>query len=117
MLFENAMMKFLFNIDYEVAFSDAPNDERYCNDYIVQWGQRNRIGEPGVKERAQRIVAEILPGLDTDMFFQDLTLPEDMLTGVDWCFIESQNSLGSRAKPGFKAPQAMPMEDLSHPHR
>lgn len=86
MLFEEVMMKYHFNVDREVAFSDAPPATgATCANYVVRWGVRNRIGEPLVKLRAQVIVQKILGINDSTAYFATLPAPRSMLIGVDWC--------------------------------
>lgn len=85
MLFEEVMMKHHFDIDRDVAFTDVPNDPRYCDDYIIGWGVRNRVGDTDVKARAQFVIGEMLPSLELSQFFQDLPAPQFMTPGSNWC--------------------------------
>jgi hypothetical protein len=86
MLFEEVMMKYHFNVDREVAFTDAPPATGgSCANYVVRWGQINRIGNPLVKSRAQVIVQKILGINDSTVYFAALPAPRSMLIGVDWC--------------------------------
>ena len=63
----------------------APADPDDCDDYIVGWGNRNRIGDEEVLARAEFVVSEILPGLpDADVFFDELPFPTPMRKDVDW---------------------------------
>ena len=122
MLFENTMMKYLYDIDYELAFTDAPEDERYCNYYIIRWGQRSRIGDSEVKERAQYIVGEILPELQTELFFQNLEPPAQLPVDGDWCAIQpagfsSGSSPQKTSRSTNQAPQPIPQDDLLRPYR
>lgn len=85
-LFEEVMMKYHYNADREEAFSDQPvNVSPKCADYIIRWGQRNRIASPSVKARAQLIVGRILGKNDISIYFNNLPAPRDMIAGVDWC--------------------------------
>jgi hypothetical protein len=85
MLFSEAMMKYYFDIDRDIAYTPNPTDGTGCSAYIVEWGNRNRIGDPEVKVRAQFVVSALLPEGDFDLFFQDLALPTPMQEGLDWC--------------------------------
>lgn len=86
MLFEEVMMKYHYNVDREIAFTDAPPATgATCANYVVRWGVRNRIGDPLVKSRAQLIVQKLLGATDTTAYFASLPAPRSMLTGVDWC--------------------------------
>ena len=87
MLFEEAMMKFHYGIDRDVAFAPRPGPEveTSCSSYIVKWGRRNRIGHNDVKFRAQLVTDRLLPGRDLSLFFQDLPNPTEMRIDGDWC--------------------------------
>lgn len=98
MLFETAMMKYLYDADYELAFTDVPEDPQYCQFYIIGWGVHNRVGDSNVKARAQFVVSELLPSLNTDMFFQELEPPQDI--SGDWCLTPA-SAFGSQ-KPTLK---------------
>lgn len=84
MLFEEAMMKYLFNIDRDIAYVQRPVSGAWC-DVVVDWGQRGRLGDYTVKQRAQWVVEAIYPGQDFSLFFQDLPLPVVMRKGESWC--------------------------------
>lgn len=112
MLFEEVMMKYHFNADREVAFSDAPlNDGTYCDDYVVRWGQLNRIGDPYVKARAEIVVSQILGRSDTFSYFSILPAPRYMVSGADWCTIAT--SSGVMQKPQRRE---INKDDLLPPH-
>jgi hypothetical protein len=102
MLFEEVMMKYHYNVDREMAFTDAPlNDGSFCDDYVVRWGQRNRIGDPLVKARAQKVVGQLLGRTDTFVYFAILPTPRFMVNGSDWCSIEVTNN-GILRKPQLR---------------
>jgi hypothetical protein len=84
MLFEEAMMKYLFNIDRDIAYVQRPVSGAWC-DVVVDWGQRGRLGDDAVKQRAQWVVEAIYPGQDFSLFFQDLPLPIAMREDESWC--------------------------------
>jgi hypothetical protein len=108
MLFEEVMMKYHFNVDREVAFTDAPPATgASCANYVVRWGVINRIGQPLVKSRAQVIVQKILGINDSTIYFATLPAPRSMLIGVDWC--SNLNNMNSR--DGVM--QKMSLEQLS----
>jgi hypothetical protein len=122
MLFEEAMMKYFFDIDRDIAFTQVPADPAKCSDYIVEWGNRNRVGEEDVIARAEFVVTEMLPGLlDSSLFFDELPFPTPMQTGLDWC---SNLELGVQAL-SVRAFRADPVElwnervrmDVGQPHR
>ncbi len=84
MLFEEAMMKYFFNIDRDIAYTSAPEGDN-CSEYLVKWGVRNRIGDSDVKPRALFVVEEIFPSVELSMFFQDLSYPNTMTIDESWC--------------------------------
>ncbi len=113
MLFEIAMMKYLFDIDHEVAFTDAPEDEAFCQEYIIRWGQHGRIGDNDVRARAQFVVSELMPSLETSLFFQELPLPQSLPVDVDLCSILTAPSSGN----GINKPSlAIPTEEFGIPY-
>ena len=117
MLFEEVMMKRHFNIDREMAFTDAPPATgATCANYVVRWGVRNRIGNPVVKSRAQLIVNKVLGVTDTSVYFAALPAPRVMTNGVDWC----KNLSGIFANLDGVAQkisdQPVPVRDLLPPH-
>lgn len=113
MLFEIAMMKYYFNIDYEMVFTDAPEDESFCQYYNIRWGQRGRIGDNDVKARAQFVVSELMPALQTELFFQEMPLPEAMITDVNLCTIFARPSGGTGIN---KTAVGIPVEDFGIPY-
>lgn len=116
MLFETALMKQFFDFDFDVSFVDAPANASVCDDYIVRWGAFNRVGDSNVKSRAQYIINEILPNLDTSLFFQDLAPPTDMPTGEGWCQTLSNKGGGTQngglQKTGPRPLPEIPLEQL-----
>jgi hypothetical protein len=86
MLFEETMMKYYFDIDRDIAFVDRPEaSEPGCDDYLVQWGVRNRLGEPTVRSRAQLVVDNLLPDADLSAFFSGFPEPTPMANNLGWC--------------------------------
>lgn len=84
MLFEEAMMKYFFDIDRDVGYTVAPEGET-CESYVVKWGVRNRLGDSNVKPRALYVSEEIFPQLEFSLFFQEFPLPTNMRIDQDWC--------------------------------
>jgi hypothetical protein len=86
MLFEEVMMKYHFNVDREIAFTDAPfSANAGCEAYVVRWGQRNRIGNPTVMARAEIVVQQLLDLSDTRAYFANVPQPRNLTNGIDWC--------------------------------
>jgi hypothetical protein len=117
MLFEEVMMKRHFNIDRELAFTDAPPATgATCANYVVRWGVRNRIGNPVVKSRAQLIVNKILGVTDTSSYFAALPAPRSMMNSVDWCQNLSGASVNLNGVSQKTSDQPVPVRDLLPPH-
>lgn len=117
MAFEEAMMKYHFDIDRDMAFTTAPpENSNNCDHFIVEWGTRNRIGDSDVKARAQWIAGEILPDANLSQFFQDLPVPRALINGISWC--DAINLTGGSSKGLFKSShQSIPSEDRLRPYR
>jgi hypothetical protein len=111
MLFEEVMMKYHYNVDREVAFTDAPPvTGASCASYVVRWGVRNRVGDPLVKARAQLIVQKLLGVNNTTTYFASLPGPKSMVTGVDWC--SSLTALGRDGGMQKMSLEPMPERNL-----
>jgi hypothetical protein len=86
MLFSESMMKYLFDIDRDVAYADRPASADYsCDELIVAWGMRGRIGGNEIKPRAQFVLERVYLAYDFSLFFQDLALPKMMRVDESWC--------------------------------
>jgi len=87
--FETLMMKRLFDVDVAFAFVDQPTDpdNATCDDYIVGWGVRNRLGDPTVAARARIAYEAIYPSdPELDAFIAAQMNTEAAMTpGIDWC--------------------------------
>lgn len=86
MLFEEAMMYIHFGVERELAFIEAP-EQKYpdCGEAYMAWGQRNRIGDPWVKERLKYVLQQILPDRDYGQRIDDIPEPTQLVAGTDWC--------------------------------
>lgn len=117
MLFEEVMMKRHFNIDRELAFTDAPPATgATCANYVVRWGVRNRIGDPMVQARAQIIVSKILGITDASSYFAGLPVPREMMKSVDWCQNLSSASASLNGVSQKMSDRPVPERDLLPPH-
>ncbi len=94
MLFEVAMMKYFWNIDYQVAFVTPTGAETYCDEYLIGWSATNWIADSDVKARAMLVTNELMPDIDLSQFYQDLPAPSYANNG-DWCL--SQPLTGNAA--------------------
>ncbi len=99
MLFEEVMMKYYYDVDRELAFTDAPTgDDSFCSSYIIRWGVRNRVGLPMVASRATYALQALLDLNDVDPYIQ--SVPDAMLMDnmEDWCSIQDLGVSGTSAK-------------------
>ena len=117
MLFEEVMMKYHYNIDRELAFTDAPPaTNATCANLVVRWGVRNRIGNPLVKSRAQLIVNKVLGVADASVYFAALPAPRSMTNGIDWCKNLSGTFSNLDGASQKTSDQPVPVRDLLPPH-
>lgn len=86
-LFEATMMKYHYDIDMDIAFTDQPERaDSPCSEYLVGWGIRNRLADPLVKTRALAVVSQILRDVDWQTFFQEkVGEPQRLINNKDWC--------------------------------
>lgn len=98
MMFEEAMMKYHYDIDRDIAFTNLPvNDSPSCNDYIITWGTRNRVAAPQVVDRAAYVINRIIPdnaaaAID---YFYDLGNSTDLTPGQGWCDSKADPDISS----------------------
>ncbi len=86
MLLEEVMMKYHFGIDRDIAYIDRPSTaSNFCVDYPVRWGQRGRIGDPGVKARTRYMLQVMLNQSDVSEYIDSLEEPTQMVNGNNWC--------------------------------
>ena len=85
MLFEETMMVTRYSVQRDIAVTNQPTGSVvYANDYIVNWGERGRIGETNIKPRANYVVQQVLPELDSNAIINALPTPIPMISGQDW---------------------------------
>ncbi len=122
LLFEETIMKYHFGVELDVAFSyNLRGDQLRCDDYLVAWGQRNRIATAWVKPRAQWVAAQLLPSIDWGTFFSlDVGSTIQMGNG-GWCENLVQGTASTASTRMRRALDAdgevlMPQQDLRPPH-
>lgn len=79
-IFERFMMAHRLGVDADVAVISTENNPNF----LVQWGQRNRINETQVKARTQFVVNSIYPSLNVEAALNNLPAPQNMVRGVSW---------------------------------
>lgn len=86
MLFEAFMMYKKYGAVSDAAFVTIPTSDDYsCDDYIVKWGQRNRLADSNVKQRAILAGSRILDRDITSDLSSISSAPIDMETDIGWC--------------------------------
>lgn len=86
MLFEAFMMYKKYGAVSDTAFTTIPTTEGYgCDDYVIKWGQRNRLADLNVKQRAILISSRILARDVTPDFSFIAFAPIDMEADTGWC--------------------------------
>ncbi|WP_293632922.1 hypothetical protein [Shewanella sp. CG12_big_fil_rev_8_21_14_0_65_47_15] len=83
MLFEEAMMSYRYHILRDVAVTNKPA-VLTADTVIVDWGQRGRIGESSLENRAALVIDEMLPELDGISLIASLPDPIAMIQGQSW---------------------------------
>jgi hypothetical protein len=85
MLFEELMMQSRFNVIRDVAITNQPSGNNIsASDYIVTWGQRGRIGDNKLTERALFSASRVLPEFDSQTAISELPQPIPMIVGDNW---------------------------------
>jgi hypothetical protein len=86
MVFEEAMMLYSYGVDRDVAVTNLPQTSNACADYVVAWGQRNRVSDSSIKPRALFAVEALLPEVVSDVEgVLNSYSPLQMRVGEDFC--------------------------------
>ena len=87
MLFEEAMMRYHFDLDRDVGYVSVPRgvDDPQCNDYLLAWGMRNRGARQDIKMRMQLVVESLAPKPQWPAFFASLAEPILLEPNQGWC--------------------------------
>lgn len=78
MLTEAAMMVHHWDLEIDAAFTNTLADGETAGDRIVQWGQRNRLGDARVRERTVAALERLLPGQAATVAESLQALPEPL---------------------------------------
>ncbi len=123
-LFEAIVMKHFYDIEMDTSFITYPNvsdDPLTHNDYLVDWGSRNRIANPVVQPRAERTARLLLPEYDWANFFNTGIGTETALkAGVSWTdnldplSNDSTKTIFNKTHPKITHPSEL-MHELRHP--
>lgn len=109
MLFEESMMKYHFDVDRDIAMLPVPSLPESCDDYVVEWGYRNRVGAALVLPRAEYVTGLLLPSRDYSGFFAAFPPPAQMAYGYSWC----QNLDLGASLPYLPGPLSAAPQDFS----
>ena len=118
-LFDASMMKVLYDIDVHVGFTSQPAGPEYsCDELVVGWGERNRLGDPSVAPRAGLAVASVYGELVTvERFVAALRgTDEPMVPGASWCEnLEAGSAVAVRSRtPAGGSPWREPSDEERH---
>lgn len=81
MLFEETMMALNFAVERDVAVAPVPADGE---PHVVDWGQRRRVSDPAVIERAKLVAQRLVPELEVAAFLDTYGPPIALTQGVTW---------------------------------
>ena len=81
MLFEETMMAMNFGVERDVAVAPVPAQG---DPHVVEWGQRRRVSDPMVIERARLVAQRLLPELEVGAFLDSYGPPIALASGVTW---------------------------------
>jgi len=85
MLFDGFMMNARYGIERDVAITNRPGENATSSDYIVNWGQRGRIGDQDIKPRVAFVVERVLPEFtQLQSTLDNLPSPIQMTSGRSW---------------------------------
>ncbi len=87
MLAEAALMNYHYGADLVAAFVNRVPDPDLaaCNDYVVGWGQRNRLDRAEVAARVELVLQTTLGVLDASPYTSRSAPIRDLQTGVGLC--------------------------------
>ena len=83
MLFEEAMMSYRYQILRDVAVTNKPA-VLTADTLLIDWGQRGRIADDSLENRAALVIDEILPELNGISLIESLPEPVAMTQGQSW---------------------------------
>lgn len=117
-LVENVVMSYRYDAVSNIGFTQKPADENnyYCDDLLVSWGQRNRLADPIVNGRARQatdLVLSLTPSM-IDYLDNSLGNTEAMQASIDWCNNQQPSTAVSadaqvRSRSAAFGPEAGPM--------
>lgn len=91
MAFDSVMLKYSFDADGDVLIFpnfDLSSDDITCEQLVIKWGQRGRIGDPNVMARSQLVIAAMLPELDLTDFYAAQQEPIQIAPDTSFCTLD-----------------------------
>jgi len=86
MLVEEVLTHYYFGADRVVAFLDDPGTPSPgCNEFILRWGERNRVSLAAVRSRAAQVLADILGVSNAQSYFVGLPSMSMLSPGKGLC--------------------------------
>lgn len=120
-LFEAAMLKREYDVDVYVGVTNQPSDfENFtCEELLVAWGVRKRLGDPAVGQRAKSVLERIYgPSAEFDAFFAAQSGTQSLMTdGVDWCTNRSTDKPSVMARSGSRTVEGLGHQPMSSAER
>jgi len=114
-LFSETMLKYHYNVDSDVGFTNR-RDSDSCTDYILGWGEYNRIASPLVKPRAEFVANEILPTVNWSEFFaSSVGESRPMSIGDNTCNLWDSNQTNKRVNRYVNHSGNSIMNDIKYP--
>ncbi|GGP61320.1 PKD domain-containing protein [Shewanella saliphila] len=83
MLFEEIMMSHRYGILRDIAITDKP-DVQTSSTITVEWGQRGRVGQAELRDRASYVLGQMLPDINTQLVMDGLPEPVALVKGQTW---------------------------------
>ncbi|MFK5984699.1 MAG: hypothetical protein QM479_04660 [Pseudomonadota bacterium] len=85
MLSEEALMHYFLGVERDIAITNVPTSSSPTgNDFIVQWGQRNRLAEPKIINKLKFIMQQLIPEADFSNYLDNLAAPIAMIKDKSW---------------------------------
>lgn len=122
MMFEEAMMQHHFDMMRDMAFTDRPEGENiYCDDYIVRWGTRGRVGDEQIQPRLALALSLLLDETDVSPYIEQLEPVEPLTDNIGWCANLQPQAIGIHGAAGTRWQEPLPnqLRDRhapGHPH-
>jgi len=114
-MFSSTMLKYHYNVDSDVGFTNR-RDSDSCTDYILGWGEYNRIASPLGKPRAEFVANEILPTVNWSEFFaSSVGESRPMTIGDNTCNLWDSNQTNKRVNRYVNHSGNSIMNDIKYP--